>query len=517
MALGLPAAFWAMTSPVHAQTCVEVDRVELQGVTLVDQAALQSGFESGLGCIGLEGINALLEQVTLAYIDAGYVASRAYLPEQDLSDGSLTIAVIEGEVAEVQVLENGSPAPSRATTAFPGMEGRPLELRDLEQGLAQINRLQSSEATSQLVPGTEPGDSIVAVGITQARPWSLSVSADNRGTSSTGENNLGLTFGYDNLLGLNDQWTLSYQRSMEPSPLSFGTDTPVGNSYSLSGSVPYGFWTYGVSLSASDYLIDIPGITGPIESSGQSRTVRLSAERLLSLSETGRWDAGLALRWSDNENQILGATIDTSSRSLTVVDAYLRHSRGLWGGQLDTTLTLRNGVDWFGAYDDDTAPVGSPVAQYRAVLLDASFQRPWQLGDQLMVLSSRISAQYSPDNLFGSEQFSIGGFGSVRGARTSLLFSNRGAQVINTLSFPNAWDLAENTTLTPYLGLDAGHVFEQSEFGITGGTLTSYSLGTTLTHGRFSLDATYSQIISGPTGVAYPDDGIFSLQARLVF
>ena len=515
--LGLMAASATTVTPLEAQTCIDVDRVALEGVTLLDQAALQAGFRDNLGCIGLEGINALLEQVTFAYIDAGYIASRAYLPEQDLSDGYLTIAVIEGQVQDVQVLENGSPAPSRETTAFPAMQGRPLELRDLEQGLAQINRLRSSEATSQLVPGRQPGDSIVAVAVSQGRPWSLGVSADNRGTPSTGEHNFGLTFGYDNLLGLNDQWTLSYQRSMEPSALAFATDTPVGNSYSLSGSIPYGYWTFGLSLSASDYLIDIPGITGPIESSGQSRTVRLSAERLLSLSEQGRWDAGVALRWSDNENQILGATIDTSSRSLTVLDAYIRHSRTLWDGRLDNTLTLRHGLGLFGAFDDSTAPAGSPTAQYTAVLLDASYQKPWQIGEQTLLLTSRLSAQYSNDNLFGSEQFSTGGFGSVRGTRISLLFGNRGVQLINTLSLPNAWELAENTTLTPYLGLDAGHVFEQSEFGISGGTITSYTIGATFSHGRFNLDATYNEIFSSSRFVTVPEDGVFTIQARMSF
>ncbi|HID67420.1 MAG TPA: ShlB/FhaC/HecB family hemolysin secretion/activation protein, partial [Roseibacterium sp.] len=192
-AVALSAAFAAPTSAT-AQSCVNVVRVDLTGVTLLSETELQAGFRPLLGCIGLEGLNTLLEQVTLAYVDAGYIAARAYLPEQDLSDGSLTISVIVGGVSAIDLRENGLPAPLRAATAFPGMVNRPLELRRLEQGLAQINRLPSSDATSQLVPGAEPGDSVVAVEITQGRPWSASVTADNRGTSSTGEHTFGLTF-----------------------------------------------------------------------------------------------------------------------------------------------------------------------------------------------------------------------------------------------------------------------------------------------------------------------------------
>ncbi len=511
-ALGL-----ALAAPAHGQPCVDVTQVALSGVTLISEADLQAGFAGQLGCIGIEGLNALLESVTLAYIDAGYIAARAYLPEQDLSDGTLTITVVEGQVSDILVAENGRPAPLRATTAFPGMVGRPLELRRLEQGLAQINRLPSSDATSQLAPGAEPGDSVVAVDVTQGQPWSASIAVDNRGTTSTGEFNYGQTFGYDNLFGLNDSWSFSYQRSMEPGALSFGPNSPVGNSYSVSGSLPFGFWTYGLSASASDYLIEVPGVTGPIESSGQSQSIRLSAERLLSLSEGGRWDAGVALRWTDNENQILGTTIDTSSRRLTVLDAFLRRSQPALGGQVNATLTLRQGLSLFGAFDDATAPAGSPIAQYTALLLDASYQRAWEAGDQAIVLSSRLSGQYSNDNLFGSEQFSIGGFSSVRGSRTSLLFGNRGVQLINTLSAPNALAFGDNMSVTPYVGLDAGHIYAQSRFGIGGGSLASYSVGFTLTGRHFNIDATYSEILSAPSAAQAPQDGLFTLQARLTF
>ncbi len=504
-------------SAALAQTCFDVDRVTLTGVTLLPEASLQAEFSPLLGCVGLEALNAMLEAVTLAYVDAGYIAARAYLPEQDLSDGELEISVVEGRVSEIVVAENGTPAPRRAVTAFPQMEGRPLELRRLEQGIAQINRLPSSDATSELLPGAEPGDSVVAVQIAQGPRLSGNISVDDRGTPSTGVYNFGTTFAYDNLLGLNDSWTLTYSRSMEPGAFSFGPDAPVGNSYSLSGTMPFGFWTYSLSLSGSDYSIDIPGVTGPIASSGQSRTARVSAERLVSLSEVGRLDAGVALQWADNENQILGARIDTSSRSLTRIEAYVRASQPLWGGQIDLTTTLRHGVDWFGAFDDDTAPAGSPIAQYTALLVDATWVRPWEVGEQVILLNSRFSGQVSAQNLFGSEQFSIGGFSSVRGARTSLLFGNSGVSLVNTLSAPGLLDLGEGSSITPYIGLDAGRIFAENEFGIQGGSLTSYTIGATISDGVFSIDAVYSDILSAPDFAQAPDDGLFTLQARLTF
>ena len=58
-------------------------------------------------CLGLAQINGVLQAVTLAYVRRGYVAARAYLPEQDLSAGVLRVAVVEGRLAGITM--NGSP------------------------------------------------------------------------------------------------------------------------------------------------------------------------------------------------------------------------------------------------------------------------------------------------------------------------------------------------------------------------------------------------------------------------
>jgi hemolysin activation/secretion protein len=507
----------ALVSPVAAQTCVEIDRVSLEGVTLLDRGTLDAQLATRLGCLGIADLNGLLETVTLAYVDAGYIAARAYLAEQDVSDGELQITVLEGRVSAIALEENGVPAPGRIGTAFPGMRDRPLELRRLEQGLAQINRLPSSDATSRLLPGDTPGDTVVAVDLRQDRPWQAYLTMNSRGASTTGEYNLGATISADDLLGRNDRWTFDYQRSTDRNPLDLSGNAPIGNALSLSGSIPYGFWTFGLSASRSDYRIDVPAVFGAIENTGKSRKIALSVERLLSLSEDGRWDAGATLSWKDNENQILGTRIDTASRTLSLLDLSLTHTRAVLGGQLGITATLRRGLGILGAFDDATAAPGSPKAAYTALLVDATYARDWDAGGQPVSLFSRFSAQTTNDHLFGSEQFAIGGFSSVRGVRDSLLFGNRGAELSNTLSLPGAIPAGRFGAITPYLGLDVGHISGQAEFGIPGGTLASYTVGFSLGGKAMTLDAAYSRIFSAPDHTAFDDDGIFSIQAQLRF
>ncbi|MCT6838707.1 MAG: hypothetical protein M3036_13765, partial [Bifidobacteriales bacterium] len=47
--------------------------------------------------------------------------------------------------------------------AFPGLKGHILNLRDLEEGVEQMNRLPHFGAQMKISPGTKPGTSRVTV------------------------------------------------------------------------------------------------------------------------------------------------------------------------------------------------------------------------------------------------------------------------------------------------------------------------------------------------------------------
>lgn len=87
----------------------------------------------------------------LAYGDAGYTAACAYLPEQDIGDGELTIEVVEGKLSAIVMRINGAAARSEARQAFPGMIGGPLYMRDVQQGLDQLNRLPNVRRQASLM------------------------------------------------------------------------------------------------------------------------------------------------------------------------------------------------------------------------------------------------------------------------------------------------------------------------------------------------------------------------------
>ncbi|WP_249415847.1 POTRA domain-containing protein [Klebsiella grimontii] len=101
-------------------------------------------------CMTLPDIRERVRDVTQDYLSRGFITSRAWLPEQDISGGTLVIAVTEGKV-EAVTLEGHEENAIRM--AFPRAEGRVLNLRDAEQGLEQLNRLNSRPLTVDILPG----------------------------------------------------------------------------------------------------------------------------------------------------------------------------------------------------------------------------------------------------------------------------------------------------------------------------------------------------------------------------
>ncbi|WP_375617248.1 POTRA domain-containing protein, partial [Bartonella sp. AP58NXGY] len=93
-------------------------------------------------CLGIAEINKVLKAVTKLYMKRGYIAVRAYLPEQDLRGGRLKIVVVEGQVEDITLEGHKVERQSQGEiiTAFPNLVGQPAHLRSIEQGLDQINR-----------------------------------------------------------------------------------------------------------------------------------------------------------------------------------------------------------------------------------------------------------------------------------------------------------------------------------------------------------------------------------------
>jgi len=164
--------------------CFEINQISLQQASLITpdtQKRLVAPYINQ--CLSLDRINQLVRAISEWYVQRGYITSRAFLTEQNLSHGTLNITVLEGKLEAIHL--QGASA-RQLNMAFPTRAGRILNLRDIEQGMEQINRLRTSPVQIEIIPSSQPGYSIVNLTSTPEFPLTLGLNMDNSGQRSTG-------------------------------------------------------------------------------------------------------------------------------------------------------------------------------------------------------------------------------------------------------------------------------------------------------------------------------------------
>ena len=192
------------------ERCWPLSGTRIGGVTLIDSDKLNARIKPLLApCMGVGQINHLLATITAIYVEKGYIASRPYLVSAPAAGQSLDIRIDEGYIESIELADQSLPVSLGG--AFPGMLGGPLNLRDLEQGLDQLNRLRSVDLTADIAPGSQPGASriILRSRTTGHSRWALNAGIDNLGSASTGRDRDTLSLSLDSPLELNDLLSLS--------------------------------------------------------------------------------------------------------------------------------------------------------------------------------------------------------------------------------------------------------------------------------------------------------------------
>lgn len=498
--------------------CFDITRVEIDGANLLSAAEIgKVTAPYGNRCVGLAEINAVLRDVTHLYIDHGYVTSRAYVPQQDIRKTRiLRLLVVEGTLSDIYF--NGKKAAGNASlaTAFPGLIGRVVNIRDIEQGLDQMNRLQANDAKSAMLPGPKDGTSILNIENRPGRPWHVSLGNNNMGQESTGFSRSSASLGYDDLLGINDQWNFSYEHSGPDYP-SENDGNGYGNSYSGSVSVPYGYSTVSLNGSWYQYESAVEGNFSTLETSGNSGQAGLGIDRVVLRDKDSITTVRGSLTYKQTNNFLLGNLIEVGSRRYTVGEIGISHSRRMFGGIWVFDASYDRGLGLFDAVKAGEPGAGDADPRFSKFNATITVTQPFQAIGRQFELTSLVSGQYSPDNLLGAEQMSLGSYSNVRGTRESVLFGNNGVFSHNEI----VWRTQSNQSggpmakafgeLRPYLGFDYGHVYAQKRFDMTGGDLAGWTAGIRAVGGTISADLGYSDILA--SSVDHVDGGLFYFSA----
>lgn len=449
--------------------CFPINNVELQNRSALPHwLPLQKTADQADGqCLGSGGINLLMSALQNRLIDHGYVTTRVVAPQQDLTKGSLTLALVPGKIRDV-VLTPQSGHYVTLFTAFPAHEGNLLDLRDIEQGLENLQRVPTVQASMEIVPGNKPGESDIALNWQQSKMWRVGASLDDSGSRSTGRYQGGATLYGDNLLSLSDTLYLSAGSSLH-APAGKGTHNYTGQ-YSL----PFGYWATSFTASNNSYYQTTAGLNGDIRYSGESNNLDWQLSRVLHRNASQKTSFTYDVLARNSKNYVNGTEVDVQRRRTAAWKIGLQHRHYIAAATLDADISYQRGTRWFGAIPASEEYYDEATALSKILQLNAQLNAPFVLGSQNLSYNVQYLRQMSNTPLTPQDQFSIGGRWTVRGfdgERT--LSADRGWTVRNEL----AWQTpVPNHQL--YLGIDYGEI---------GGHCSEYNLGNHLAGGALGI------------------------------
>ncbi|OCG39089.1 ShlB/FhaC/HecB family hemolysin secretion/activation protein [Gilliamella sp. Bif1-4] len=420
-------------------------------------------------CLGGEGINLLMSQLQDRLVSYGFITTRVVAPEQDLANGTLKLLLVEGKVRHVNYSDD-SDKYAQLYSAMPVREGKTLNLRDIEQGLENLQRLPTVSAQMQLVPGDKPGESDIVIARKQTKMWRLGLSVDDSGTKTTGRDQGGVTFYLDNILSLSDSFYASGGHDLN------GKGKYGSRNYLLSYSVPWGYWLLSASLSGNKYHQTVAGQNEDYKYSGRSRSANVQLSRVIHRNESQKTTLSYGINLRQSHNYINETEIEIQQRKTTNWQLGLQHRHYINDIVLDAGVSYQKGVRWFNAQKapEELNPEDNGSALSNIFLVNFAANIPFRLGEQQYRYHIDYQGQYTRgERLTSPDQFSIGGRWSVRGFDGELtLKADRGWYVRNEL----AWQAPFNHE--PYLGIDTGEV---------SGAKSEYLLGRHLTGGVIGI------------------------------
>ncbi|UUN91469.1 ShlB/FhaC/HecB family hemolysin secretion/activation protein [Pseudomonas extremorientalis] len=413
----------APATPVDTR-CFPIKDIELKGADSLSGADRTRLLKPYIGqCLGVAQLNELLKVITDYYIAKGRVTSRAYLPQQDLSSGHLQVLVVEGKLEGLKGAQGSTVTDRELAMAFPGKVGEALNLREVEQLVDQLSRLPSRQAQMELTPGSQIGGSEVLVKNTPQKPWRASLSRNNDGQKSTGEQQWGAGLEWDSPLGLADQLILrgghdaisDHQKTSKNSMLYY--------------NVPWGWWNFSYTYSESDYRTpgDLDGYK--YKQTGDSQNHQLRAERVVHRDDVSKTSVNVGLTHLRTNNYFNDERLDVSSNRLSEFQVGINHGRRIGSAFVNLDVGMQNGTGAFDAQKDDQERIRgnlTPTPRYRKYTATLSYLQPFTLWGESLSFSSLATGQRSEDVLYPAQRMSLGGSYSVRGFKDQQLTGDSG-------------------------------------------------------------------------------------------
>lgn len=452
-AIAVPEAPAANAPPGAANYTFTLTAVDIEGATAYPPAELENHYRALIGktitVADLFGVAAAIEN---RYRSAGYVTTRAIVPQQQIDSGRVRIVIVEGFIGEIRYAGDIGPARAQVDALLRALRNtKPVNIADIERRLLLANDLQGIQVRGTLEPSaTERGASTLIVEA-ERKAADLGLTVDNRNSPYNGRNEALLN------ASLN-----SFGPNADTLSLGAKTAFPYRREYMWELGYQGHFGGDGFAAGASALLANSQPTEelAPLDPDSHVYSGVLTASYPLIRSRLQNLKIDGSFEYNNLDTDIVGEKY--SRDRLRVLRIGLNYDRTDDSGINAARIALSQGFDIFGASQRDSEFLSRPEGRSDFTKLNVQLARVQPLPADFSVALS-ASGQWTNQSLLASEQIGLGGPDFGRAYDTSEVSGDKGIDGLVELRYapPIAGDWVRGAQFFTYY--DLGKVWNDSE------------------------------------------------------
>ncbi|MFM7620176.1 MAG: ShlB/FhaC/HecB family hemolysin secretion/activation protein [Alphaproteobacteria bacterium] len=385
-------------------------------------------------CLDQDLIIEIIKYYQQFLYDSGLVTSKISFNLFNAKKGILSLRINYGMIEKIIINNDNFFDKMQKYSAFGNLENKVLNINQINQGLIQINRLQINDAKLKIKAGSKNLYSDIIVENKAKFPLAVKLGYDNLGNNFNGYKRSSVDFNLQNILCLNDQISINYLTNLNDPNYQ-------KNFQSIAGSIniPWHYNNFSYDYSLSNFKNTTQGYVIPITFSGFFKRQAFSYNRSIFRKNNYRISLSNSLIIKQSTSYINRQKIFSSIRRLSVLSLAVNFDINFKNNyHLYLKPSFNKGLKNFDAQkDQNNFDKSNPHAQFEYFKIYLNFTKKFtnHQKQNLFLFNSEIDLQKSRVTLYSMEQFSIGGYYSVRGFKDYSISGDSGYFWRNKLSF----------------------------------------------------------------------------------
>lgn len=400
--------------------------------------------------ITLDKVWVIASRVTSILQNEGYFLSRAYVPQQEIDGGKMTLTIVEGYVSEIDL--DTAAKENILVSNWTGriLHQKPLKIVDIESLLLRLNDIpgQNYRAVLELPHDKNAPEGATRLSIlTTPKDIVARTMIDNFGSRYLGP--IEITQQMSLSLIPNQKTDITLLSAIPMSELKYG---------GITQTIPLSYhWAMDLSASITaahpGYTLKVQDIVNKSRNHGIGFTFHQIRQRNENLSFRVNYEG------RDIDSKILGS-FPLSEDHIRMLRASVNYQKqDALGGYNLGDVTLSQGLSVFGASDAGDSNLSRSEAKPDRNKIEASYSRIQSLPYNLSAVTT-FSGQLASGPLYASEEFGFGGQNMGRAYDSSEITGDSGVAGSIELRYLGL-SMPYNIFAMPYGFYDIGKVWNK--------------------------------------------------------